>query len=54
MAFPVSEARGKARSFDGDSDISAGTYTILTQIGADAIGLPFEAVTARIVGSTGS
>jgi len=30
------------------ADIGTGTYTILTQIGADALGLPMDKVTARI------
>jgi len=34
------------------SDIGPGTWTILTQIGADALGLPLEAVSARIGDST--
>ena len=34
------------------ADIGTGTYTILTQIAADALGLPMERVTARIGDST--
>lgn len=39
---------GKLEVSTAASDIGTGTWTILTQIGADALGLPIEAVTARI------
>jgi xanthine dehydrogenase YagR molybdenum-binding subunit len=56
----LQKAEAKARlSSDGKlevstaaSDIGTGTWTILTQIGADAFGLPLEDVTARIGDST--
>jgi xanthine dehydrogenase YagR molybdenum-binding subunit len=41
-------ADGKLEVSTAASDIGTGTWTILTQIGADALGLPIEAVTARI------
>ena len=40
------------RSRPRTADIGTGTYTILTQIGADALGLAMEDVTARIADST--
>jgi xanthine dehydrogenase YagR molybdenum-binding subunit len=39
---------GKLEVSTAASDIGTGTWTILTQIGADALGLPIESVTARI------
>jgi xanthine dehydrogenase YagR molybdenum-binding subunit len=39
---------GKLEVSTAASDIGTGTWTILTQIGADALGLPIEAVSARI------
>lgn len=39
---------GRLEVATATADIGTGTYTILTQIGADALGLPMEAVTARI------
>jgi xanthine dehydrogenase YagR molybdenum-binding subunit len=45
-------ADGKLEVLTAASDIGTGTWTILTQIGADALGLPIEAVTARIGDST--
>jgi xanthine dehydrogenase YagR molybdenum-binding subunit len=45
-------ADGKLEVVTAASDIGTGTWTILTQIGADALGLPIEAVTARIGDST--
>jgi xanthine dehydrogenase YagR molybdenum-binding subunit len=41
-------ADGKLEVSTAASDIGTGTWTILTQIGADALGLPIDAVTARI------
>ncbi|GGE49024.1 dehydrogenase [Agaricicola taiwanensis] len=41
-------ANGHLEIATASSDIGTGTWTILTQIGADALGLPLEAVTARI------
>jgi xanthine dehydrogenase YagR molybdenum-binding subunit len=45
-------ADGKLEVSTAASDIGTGTWTILTQIGADALGLPIDAVTARIGDST--
>ncbi|WP_375459225.1 xanthine dehydrogenase family protein molybdopterin-binding subunit [uncultured Enterovirga sp.] len=39
---------GRLEVATGTSDIGTGTYTILTQIGADALGLPMSAVTAKV------
>ncbi len=41
-------ADGRLEVSTAASDIGTGTWTILTQIGADALGLPLEAVTASI------
>lgn len=41
-------ADGKLEVSTAASDIGTGTWTILTQIGADAFGIPLESVTARI------
>jgi xanthine dehydrogenase YagR molybdenum-binding subunit len=43
---------GKLEVATATADIGTGTYTILTQIGADALGLAMEDVTARIADST--
>ncbi len=43
---------GKLEVASATADIGTGTYTILTQIGADALGLPMEDVTARIADTT--
>lgn len=43
---------GKLEVATATADIGTGTYTILTQIGADALGLPMEDVTARIADSS--
>jgi xanthine dehydrogenase YagR molybdenum-binding subunit len=43
---------GKLEVASATADIGTGTYTILTQIGADALGLAMEDVTARIADST--
>ena len=45
-------AAGKLEVSTAASDIGTGTWTILTQIGADALGLPLADVTARIGEST--
>jgi xanthine dehydrogenase YagR molybdenum-binding subunit len=45
-------ADGKLEVSTAASDIGTGTWTILTQIGADAFGMPLEDVTARIGEST--
>jgi xanthine dehydrogenase YagR molybdenum-binding subunit len=45
-------AHGKLEVSTAASDIGTGTWTILTQIGADAFGLALEDVTARIGEST--
>ncbi|HEY9677053.1 MAG TPA: xanthine dehydrogenase family protein molybdopterin-binding subunit [Drouetiella sp.] len=39
---------GTAIVESGSQDIGTGTYTIMTQIAADALGLPFEKVTFRL------
>jgi xanthine dehydrogenase YagR molybdenum-binding subunit len=43
---------GKLEVATATADIGTGTYTILTQIGADALGLAMEDVTTRIADST--
>src|SRR4051794_17318019 len=43
---------GKLEVATATADIGTGTYTILTQIGADALGLAMEDVTARIADSS--
>src|SRR4051794_29120311 len=43
---------GKLEAATATADIGTGTYTILTQIGADALGLSMEDVTTRIADST--
>jgi xanthine dehydrogenase YagR molybdenum-binding subunit len=48
----VLTADGRLEVATATADIGTGTYTILTQIAADALGLPMEAVTARIGDST--
>ena len=45
-------AEGKLEVSTAASDIGTGTWTILTQIGADALGLPLDHVKARIGEST--
>jgi xanthine dehydrogenase YagR molybdenum-binding subunit len=45
-------ADGRLEVSTAASDIGTGTWTILTQIGADALGLPLQDVTARIGEST--
>jgi len=41
-------ADGRLEVSTAASDIGTGTWTILAQIGADALGLPLEAITSRI------
>ncbi|MFO1025204.1 MAG: xanthine dehydrogenase family protein molybdopterin-binding subunit [Acetobacteraceae bacterium] len=41
-------ADGKLEVGTATADIGTGTYTMLTQVAADALGLPMEAVTARL------
>jgi xanthine dehydrogenase YagR molybdenum-binding subunit len=41
-------ADGRLEVASATADIGTGTYTILTQIAADALGLPMEHVTARV------
>ncbi len=41
-------ADGKLEVASATADIGTGTYTILTQIAADALGLPMDSVTARV------
>src|SRR4051794_35885792 len=43
---------GKLEVATATADIGTGTYTILTQIGADALGLPMESVTALLADSS--
>ena len=45
-------ADGRLEVSTAASDIGTGTWTILAQIGADALGLPLEAITSRIGDST--
>ncbi len=45
-------ADGRLEIATASADIGTGTYTILTQIAADALGLPMEAVTTRLGDST--
>jgi xanthine dehydrogenase YagR molybdenum-binding subunit len=47
-ARAVLSADGKLEVACATADIGTGTYTILTQIAADVLGLPMESVTARI------
>ncbi|HEX2337715.1 MAG TPA: xanthine dehydrogenase family protein molybdopterin-binding subunit [Hyphomicrobiaceae bacterium] len=47
-ASAVLTADGKLEVACATADIGTGTYTILTQIAADVLGLPMESVTARI------
>ncbi len=51
-ARAVLTADGKLEVASATADIGTGTYTILTQLGADALGLAMEDVTARIADST--
>jgi xanthine dehydrogenase YagR molybdenum-binding subunit len=51
-ARAVLTADGKLEVASATADIGTGTYTILTQIGADALGLDMEDVTARIADSS--
>ena len=45
-------ADGRLEVASATADIGTGTYTILTQIAADALGLPMERVTTRLGDST--
>ncbi|PZO79380.1 MAG: aldehyde oxidase [Mesorhizobium amorphae] len=47
-AKAVLSADGKLEVSTASADIGTGTYTILTQIGADALGLAMEDVTAKL------
>ena len=51
-ASVVLTADGKLEVACGTADIGTGTYTILTQIAADTLGLPMEAVTTKLGDST--
>ena len=44
----VLTSNGHAEVSSAASDIGTGTYTVMTQIAADALGLPLENVTARL------
>lgn len=48
----VLTANGHAEIFCAASDIGTGTYTIVAQVGADALGLPIENITVRLADST--
>ena len=48
----VLTANGHAEVACATSDIGTGTYTIMTQVAADMLGLPLENVTARLGDST--
>ncbi len=48
----VLTSNGHAEVSSAASDIGTGTYTVMTQIAADALGLPLENVTARLGDST--
>ena len=41
-------ANGHLEVASASSDIGTGTYTVMTQVAADALGLPVEAITARL------
>jgi xanthine dehydrogenase YagR molybdenum-binding subunit len=45
-------ANGHAEVFCAASDIGTGTYTILTQVAADALGLPIENISVKLGDST--
>ncbi len=47
-AKAVLTADGKLRVSSATSDIGTGTYTIMTQIAAETLGLPIEDVTFRL------
>ncbi|HEY0183430.1 MAG TPA: xanthine dehydrogenase family protein molybdopterin-binding subunit [Rhodopila sp.] len=51
-ARAILTADGRLEVASATADIGTGTYTILTQIAADTLGLPMERVTARIGDST--
>src|SRR5262249_54046054 len=44
----VLSANGHAEIFSAASDIGTGTYTIVAQVAADALGLPLENLTVRL------
>ena len=48
----VLTANGHAEVACATSDIGTGTYTIMTQVAADMLGLPLENVTVRLGDST--
>ena len=48
----VLTANGHAEVACATSDIGTGTYTIMTQVAADMLGLPLENVSARLGDST--
>ncbi|HJS87710.1 MAG TPA: xanthine dehydrogenase family protein molybdopterin-binding subunit [Acetobacteraceae bacterium] len=47
-ARAILTADGRLEIGTGSADIGTGTYTILSQIAADALGLPMESVTVRL------
>ena len=51
-ARAVLTADGRLEVASATADIGTGTYTILTQIAADSLGLPMDQVTARVGDST--
>src|SRR6476469_4212544 len=48
----VLTANGHAEVFCAASDIGTGTYTILAQVAADALGLPIENISVKLGDST--
>jgi xanthine dehydrogenase YagR molybdenum-binding subunit len=48
----VLTANGHAEVFCAASDIGTGTYTIMTQVAADALGLPIESISVKLADST--
>ncbi|MCP3398966.1 MULTISPECIES: xanthine dehydrogenase family protein molybdopterin-binding subunit [unclassified Bradyrhizobium] len=48
----VLTANGHAEVFCAASDIGTGTYTIMAQVAADALGLPIESISVKLADST--
>jgi len=48
----VLAADGRAEIMCAASDIGTGTYTIMAQVGADALGLPIERISVKLGDST--
>ncbi len=51
-ARAVLDAEGRLEVASATADIGTGTYTILTQIAADALGLELEEVTTKLADTT--